>query len=221
MLFLLFACAPDPACADGFTLRDDGMCYAADDGGDAPAPDTEPPTVEDLLAALPACEPTVADGTVDLYAACADGICTGMSYDQVVAVAGEPDDCYSFWYTFDAYTGGSLNCEWAGVDADFDDLDQDGAADVGSATYGVSLTDTHEGGTDTGVGIGANFGCLVDELGDPTDVRFAAVGKDWLVSGMNWDEHGVYAYDNYDARGDYEPDGRIDSMNLYGSTAEF
>ncbi|MFN7143576.1 MAG: hypothetical protein ACK4YP_07375 [Myxococcota bacterium] len=225
MLFLLLACAPASECADGFTLRDDGLCYATDDGApddeEEPAPEAEPPTVEDLLLALPACEPTVTDGRVDLYAGCADGICSGMTYDQIVTEAGEPDDCYTFWYTYDGHTGGSLNCAWAGVDADFDDTDHDGVADVGSSTYGVGLTGSHDGGTTTGLGIGATFACFVDELGYPDSVRFEALDKDWLVTSMSWSEHSVYAYDYYDARGGFEPDGVVDTMTMYGSTAEF
>lgn len=62
--------------------------------------------------------------------------------------------------------------------------------------------------------------CFRGTLGNPDYVSFELVDRDWMVAAAEWYDYGVYVYDSTNARGDYGPDGRIDYLYLYGSTAE-
>jgi hypothetical protein len=147
-------------------------------------------------------------------------VCPGVGYEDAVETLGEPD-CYTFYYEFDGYVGGSISCEWrAGIELDFDDLDQDGVADPFATSYAVALNESFDGGTDGGLGIGANMGCFVEELGQPDAVSFDAVDGVWLPSYAYWGGYGVAVSDSYGPRDSYLADGVVDGIRLYGSTIE-
>lgn len=152
LLYALIACRTESECLAGFTLKDDGMCYAIPEEDtaveDTDVPETEPPTVEDLLDTLPACEPVATDGRLDIDGGCADGACAGMTYAEMVGALGDDPTCEAFYYEFGSYAGGSVSCTWDnGVDASFDDLDRDGVADPASIAYGMKVQDPFDGGT--------------------------------------------------------------------------
>ncbi|MDP2315152.1 MAG: hypothetical protein Q8P41_19790 [Pseudomonadota bacterium] len=227
MLFIaLLACQSPLDCAAAFTLGDDGMCY-----GDAPVDtgeadtgtgEDEPPTVDDLLDTLPACEPLTGDGRLDLYAGCADGACAGMTYVEMVDAIGNDGSCAPQYFEFDGYTSSSASCDWNnGVSATFSDDDRDGVPDDFDTAYSVYVTSAYDGTTEDGLGIGASMSCFIDGIGVPDEVGFSLVDTDWVLSYAYWSAGGVSLSDNYDRRGNYAPDGLADSLSLYGSTEEF
>lgn len=228
MFIWLLACTVQPeACDPGLTRGEDGDCHTEDAATDTAPDDTDtedtgaPASIEDVLDALPACEPASDDGRLDLDAGCADGICSYMTYEEIVAGTGDEGDCDSYYYRSGSYEFGGVSCAFDGVSVSFDDEDVDGIPDEGSYTYGVSVDAPFDGGTVDGLGIDASMSCFVEALGYPDSVSFAVSGRDWGIRSASWSDHGVYAYDYYDARGNYEPDTYVDGISTYGSSAEY
>jgi hypothetical protein len=227
MILWLFACIQEPDCSKpGACATDDPVGTDTDDtgtaGGDDTAADTEDPaTVSDVLGALPACELGSTDGTLDLNAGCADGACAGMTYLEIVDALGEEGECERFSFESGSYSSSVADCSWNdGVSASFDDLDEDGIPDDGAITYDIGVASPFAGGTDDGLGVGASFSCFVAALGDPDDVTFDLVDKDWVVSSASWNLQGLRAYDYYGDRGSYDPDGYVDILYLEGLQGE-
>jgi hypothetical protein len=230
MILWLFACVQTPDCASDETLQADGGCGAADtaavdddtdDTDDTDAEDTDPATVSDVLDALPACEPAATDGRIDLDAGCADGMCAGMTYAEIVAALDDAGACDPYSFTWGGRTSTGVSCYWSqGLGADFDDDDADGVPDEHSTIYSVSIGSPYDGGTPDGLGIGATLGCYVDVLGAPDSVEFDLGGKDWTISYAYWSTYGVAVSDYYDDRGNYEADGYVDSMSIAGMQGE-
>lgn len=216
---LLLGCGNEVAdCRVGFEAEDDGLCYElADTDLDTDAEEPADPTVEDLLAALPACDPGATDGRIDVQSGCADGACAGMTLPEVEDALGEEGYCQSIAVDFDSFAYAYVSCSWSvGIGASFDDDDGDGLADPTAETFAIYVDLPYEGGTADGLGLGANAACFVDALGAPGSVRFALDGGEWLATSLSWSEIGVY--DDYvNKNGDFGPDGRIDGITLYGS----
>jgi hypothetical protein len=223
---VLLACGSDPEpvdCADGFEQRDDGLCYEIvsddTDPGDTDPPDDEPPTLDDVLAGLPECEGGYDDGRLDLRDGCADGACVGMTYEQFAEALGDAGDCYTYSFEIDGTKYGYYSCSWPnGVSSDWSDDDGDGLPDEGDRAYGVSVGLPFDGGTAEGLSLDTTAACWIAALGEPSRATFtAAEDGDWLLTGLSYPEDGVYVYDSYDKYGDYQPDGWIDNLTLYGS----
>ncbi len=232
-------CALSMACAGGEaadTAAGDCNCAAADgsdgtdgsdgsDGADGTDGDDAAVTVEDVLAALPPCEPGSTDGRIDLASGCVDGACPNMTFDEINAVLGETGDCYGFWYeSSDGWAGGSAFCDWAdGISGSFSDDDADGAPDPLSTTWSIGLDPPFSGGTGDGLGLDVSPSCFVEQLGTPDAVSFTydADSRSWLADYLFYEDAGVSVSDRYDARGNYVPDGRVDSLTLYGASGSF
>lgn len=221
MLFItLLACQTPADCAAGFTLDDDGMCYGTGPE-DTDPPAAEPPTIENVLEALPACEPVTGSGQLDFITGCADGACPGMTYSEIVTALGDDGVCSGQYLEFDEFTLNSASCDWDnGVSTTFADEDRDGVPDEFDTAFSIYVMSTFEGTTEHGLGIGVQTSCFIDELGVPDTVGFTLVDKDWLLSGASWGAGGVSLSDSYNTGGSFEPDGLADTLYLYGRTGE-
>ncbi len=225
MLLFLLACNAEPAaCSAGFDLHDDGLCYeipAEDtDPVDTDAPEEEPATVEDVLDALPACEGGYDDGRMDIEAGCADGACVGMTYAEINEALAEEGYCFAYHIDYDGNEYGYAFCDWSnGISTDFADDDFDGLPDEGNRAYSISVNLPFDGGTSDGLSLDAGMRCFVDALGKPTSASFTTGGEDggWLLRSLSYGDLGLYVNDSYDKNGDYIPNGRVDSLTLYGA----
>jgi hypothetical protein len=142
-----FHAAPPLACADGDT---------------------------DTAAACSLLEP---DTRLVLADGCADGVCGGTPYVEVVAVWGEPDAC----------TVASLRatCAWGGLSMDFPDCDDDGAADE---TYlcdmfdqTLTVTGAWDGASAEGLGLGVTATCWEDTLGPMPTQGWSYGDNPWVL----------------------------------------
>lgn len=206
LLVLIPACADPLVCGDG-TEEVDAVCTA-------PTPEEPlPPRMADLLEALPACVPSEGPVTLDLVAGCADGACVGMSVDEVDAALGTSGTCEP--YSFDPTT---IGCDWPnGISISFDDLDEDGSVDPGSRADALSLRPPFSGATEDGLGLGASMRCFLDHLGAPESVTWDREGSEYLVSRLDFFDEGVFVTDDGFSDLSFRPDGRVDSLYLFGA----
>jgi hypothetical protein len=208
LLLALLACTPDVTCADGFTLGADGLCYERTPAG-------APPTVDDVLATLPACAPVIGDGRIDLGAGCAAGACVGATYAEVSAALGAPGHCDTDASEYAGVTTSQVYCAWdIRVGVYFADDDRDGVADARAVANGIYAFSGFEGATIDGLGFDAGLGCFLDVLGAPDGVSLVRSGADWSVSAAWWTEAGLSWVDGA------EPDGRASRLLLTGAGGE-
>jgi hypothetical protein len=214
--------ADGAACSEGFEMHGDGLCYelggqdlgvVGDTDADADTGNgTEDfaPSAEDVMETLEDCLAGFTDGRIDVAEGCADGACSGMSYDQVNAALGDAGSC-------DAIFAGFLSCDWPnGISSYFDDYDGDERPDDGATAYGIHLRDPYDGGTSDGISIGASMVCFFDVYGAPDRADFTWIGEEWWVTSVEYTSLGLYA-DDWWSKDGYEPDGYCDAISLYGS----
>ncbi len=197
----LFACAtPWAPCRSGWAPAADGHCWPI-----------EASSFEEALDDLPACEPAVANGRLDLDAGCVDGAC---AYDPIEPFeeAFGPGNCYTAWW--DAYR---VYCTWTnGVDGLFPDADRDVRPDPGAPGDRVQVTAPYDGTTDDGLGIDGDTSCFVASLGDPERVILIDVAGVLTPTELWWPASGVTAYDQRAAEGGDVPDTEVDTLVLVG-----
>lgn len=247
LLFIhLMACA-ETTCQKGFSAREDGLCYedAAEDTGGAEdsasdtaetadsadsadssdsggGEDSASVTVEDVLADLPACEPTTADGRLDIVSGCAGEICPEITAEEAVALLGEPDSVITFLSEYDGYAFSLVVYTWdSGIELVFDDEDQDGVPDPGVDAGYVDVLLPWEGGTTDGLGLWASVSCFVDALGAPDSIDFTNTDTGFALTYAHWSSSGISIRDELQNKdgpdGSYgEPDGLVDEIVLYG-----
>ncbi len=166
MLDILFLLACPPA-----NTKDTGTVDGTSSDDTAPAADGEL-TEADLLAMLPPCERVATDGAIDLDGSCLSGACLGMTYGEIKAVLGEPDNLsvWAFWEE--------------GIIIEFvDPIDE--LTDE-SRSNAVSANSDYAGGTSTGLGIGATMSCFVEDLGTPDVATFYDVGFGLRLLQAQW-----------------------------------
>jgi hypothetical protein len=195
-MILLLSCVAQPECEAGWTEQADGTCWR-----EVVTPWSGPAEVSDLLDALPACTFALPSDRLDLWGACADGICVGDTYDTVTAAFGEPtctsDEVFGYGYLVSW-------CAWPnGLEAWIDDKDEDGAPDGDAPLGSLYLRAPYSGTTEEGLGRGVGFSCFVDVYGDPDWLGVSHDGTEWRISslsfsfaevGVSWSET-EYAWD--------------------------
>ena len=173
--------------------------------------DEEPPTLEDLLAALPACVPGATDGRLELGPGCAGDVCVGMYASDVEAALGAGECAGS-----DGYPG-FVSCYWAaGVTITFQDDDLDGVLDADARNEGMYVYAPFSGGTTEGLASGASMSCFVDELGAPDRVEFANGPAGFQPASLYWVDWGFGAFDEYTVNS-YGQDGISDYLYVAGA----
>lgn len=194
--WLLAACAPQPACAEGFEAGEDGLCY-------------EVPvevTVADLLEGLPACAPAEGEG-LDLEAGCVGEACLGMSRAAVEEELGAPDGCEALIF--------DIACSWMddAVGFTFGDEDEDGEADAGELAVSLSVELGYEG-ADEGLGPDASMRCFYDAWGEPRSAWFEDWGQGLRPILLGWAGISVWDFQSNDGLA-FGPDGKADSLSVY------
>jgi hypothetical protein len=128
-----------------------------------PVPSTPPSPAELYLDSAPACtglSPT-APG-LELERGCAGLACVGMTYQEIVAVAGEPAGCDAL----ERFTW----CRWpAGLLLGFHDLDEDGEPDPALGAQHLSVEPPFAGLSAEGLGLGVSLRCFEEVYGAPWD----------------------------------------------------
>lgn len=171
----------------------------------------EEPTVDDVLAALPACVPGATDGLLDLGPGCAGDVCVGMYAADVEAALGA-GECAGT----DGYPG-FVSCYWAaGVTITFKDRDLDGVLDADARNEGMYVYAPFAGGTAEGLASGASMSCFVDALGAPDRVEFASGPAGFQPASLYWSDWGFGAFDEYTVN-DYGQDGLSDYLYVAGA----
>jgi hypothetical protein len=158
------------------------------------------------LGSLGSCTPKTGDGRLDLFLACADGVCAGDRYERYEDRFGKPT-CYRGLYDLDA-------CAFpGGVTSFFDDPDGDLVIERGSPGRVLWVFAPYTGTTTTGLGVGSSFACFVAGLGTPGEVT---IDPSPVVSGDS-----VTWYDPYisitDGGNGVMPDHTVDGIFLGGS----
>ena len=178
---------------------------------DDPVADSGTPTVEDVLAALPACVPGAADGRLDLGAGCAGDVCVGMYASDVEAALGA-GNCAAT----DGYPG-FVSCYWeAGVTITFADRDLDCVLNADARNDGMYVYYPFVGGTAEGLASGASMSCFVDQLGEPDRVEFASGPNGYQPASLFWTDWGFGAFDEYTVD-NYGQDGVSDYLYVAGA----
>ncbi len=201
LAFTLTACgSPDSVvCGDG-TTEADGVCTAD------PVDDPAPPTLDDVLAELPACTSTTGNGQIDLTTSCAGGVCAGMSYSEIVDVLGEGtcEGYGTFWF-----------CDWSvGITAlvSGDEL----APFPEDVPYSIDLDERYKGTTSDGLGVGFQFACFLDALPKPDAVYFTLIGARFAPDDLSWFGAPNFSVEDRVGAGKdgNNPDGLVDSLTL-------
>lgn len=171
----------DPAGETGET----GETGAPAETGDSAA--EEPTTLDDVLADLDACTPTIADGRLDLIEGCADGFCVGDTLLEAQTLFGGPDDTTVYFITYESYTYTNVTLRWdSGLAVTFDDDDADGLLEPSNRAQGLSLELPWSGGTEDGLGLGASVSCFFDALGTPDNLDFWPSGEGYRLNYAWW-----------------------------------
>jgi hypothetical protein len=170
-------------------------------------------SIEGVLATLPACEPITADGRISVISGCADGICVGMTYDEVVEVTGSEGACEP---TEDGTA--TVTCTWdTTVQGLFDDLDDDFAPDKGDMLQAIRVLGTYEGGTPEGLGIGATSSCFLEQYGTPDVATWMLVYDHYVLLEATWVGWGLTIVDDDGPPGEVDPDGIVDHLMVSGA----
>ena len=183
--FLLLACVGDEA-----------------DSGEDDAP---LPTLDPLLDGLSRCEPGAADGRLDLDAGCAEGVCMGMSAEEVAGALGTPT-CVDLAFDAVCTHGGGITVAYA-------DDDGDALPDEGAHAYVLALTAPWDGGTSGGLACDATMRCFPEQLGTPDVVAWQRT-EAWQPSAMVWNAWFLTVEDRGDAEGGGEADGHPETLTL-------
>lgn len=89
----------------------------------------------------------------------------------------------------------------------------------GGAQY-LSVDLPWDGGTTTGLGLGATMSCFVEQLGDPDQVEFERdYAGDWWMTYGAWSSGDYYltVWDwEENSSSAFRPDGLADHIGLYG-----
>lgn len=168
----------------------------------------EPGVGFDPFATAPACESEAGDGSIDLEAACASGVCAAGTYAEWAETLGPADAI--------GETSFGLRCEWnMGLEAFFDDADLDGAPDDDSVAGYFHITDAYAGRTDEGLGVGVGIMCFVDVLGQPQDISAVSIEDGYLVDRLSYEDPRVSIEDERGPSGEAIPDGYADEITVY------
>ena len=189
----VIACDPGSVECGEYTEEVDGACEQVS----PPAP-----TLADAYIELGDC-PGLApgDGRIDLELGCADEVCSGRDFHETEAAMGGDAVC----------TGNSsvLRCTFAnGAMVTVEDEDLDGEPDPGPIGW-VRLGPAFDGTTTSGLGVGVEMRCFVDQLGTPVSGSVIPSGDTWFVDRATWSEPAAWALDR-----DGRPDRLVDQLIL-------
>ncbi|MES2643685.1 MAG: hypothetical protein V4850_29635 [Myxococcota bacterium] len=185
-MILLLACAPAPDCAEGYTAQADGTCL-----GEATAPFSGGDTMDEVLDALAPCVPMAASDRVDLDGACVDGACARSTFAELDEALGGTGVCVSA--DDDPLQAVYARCTWpVGIEAAFNDRDDDGVPDADALAYPLRLVAPYDGATPDGLGLDAGFACFVDAFGTPDSVSLVNDGENWWPGGFWWRTDNVW-----------------------------
>ncbi|MCA9489943.1 MAG: hypothetical protein KC621_08470 [Myxococcales bacterium] len=159
----------------------------------------------------PPCHLAEAGTRLDLASGCADGVCDGDTYDQMVAVLGV-GSCDSS----DVVPETSF-CDWqaGALNTHFDDQDLDGAPDPGAPALGLYLREGWSGSDPDGLGLRVSLACWYEVLGEPVDEDRVADGSTQRVVAMSFDVGDARVYvDDQELVEGY--DGSTSRLALFG-----
>ena len=173
-----------------------------------------PPSIEAALANLPACEPIVDDGRLDLVAGCFDGaVCVGMTYGQMVDAIGYTALCSRVDDPVD-----TVECAWdRQIVVQFSDKDADGSPDDDSVATDVMFTKGLEAGTAEGLGVMASTSCFINLFGAPDTATWQMVRGEYVLVEADWLGWGLSLIDDDGPPGSLDPDGKVDHVITAGA----
>ncbi len=172
-----------------------------------------PADISAALANLPACEPVVSDGRIDLVAGCFDGLCVGQTYWGMVEGIGYEGLCTALDEPED-----TVECHWDGqIFVRFVDKDRDGSPDSDVTASELLLTGGLEAGTIEGLGVAASTSCFIAQYGEPDRVTWAEVNGDYALVDAVWLGWGLHLTDDDGPPGSLDPDGKVDQLTTTGA----
>ena len=180
-----------------------------------PVTDAEPSAagISAAMAGLPACEPIVSDGRIDLVAGCFDGLCVGQTYRGMVDGIGYDGLC-----SIVEEPQNTVECHWdRQIYAQFEDKDRDGIPDSGVSSDELMFTGGLEAGTVEGLGVYASTSCFIAQFGEPDEVTWADVNGDYMLIDAVWVGWGLHLIDDDGPPGSLDPDGRVDHVLTSGA----
>jgi hypothetical protein len=205
VLSLVVGCGTDReiACRAGFALAQDGHCYP-------PPPDPRPPTANDVLANLGACEPKKDGDEIDIPRGCIEEACVDATWDVVQQTLGEGVACEA--------VGADWICEWPQfISIQFPIGDDDVVTPAAGARAGwVRALSTYVGADGDGLAIGISLQCFVDVLGMPTTAEFVDTAGELVARQLVWELYGIEVEDEQHLDGVDLPDGVVDEITLSG-----
>lgn len=128
------------------------------------------PKLEDTGQEPPACTFLDPGDRLRLEEGCADDVCVGRSYADVVDAAGRADLC--------SYVGSErVACAWGDLAIDFPDCNANGVSgdeeDCDLVSQTLRVSHTWDGTTSEGLGLGVEARCWEERLG-PTPWAFGS-----------------------------------------------
>ena len=213
-LVLVLAHCGGTICGEGTVADANGDCVpqVVDEPEVDPEPEPEDPDLADVLIDAQPCEPLASGDRLDLEAGCADGICAKMDLREAIEAAGRMPECGP------GVQDGWLTCRWtSGITANVYDSNEDGSAQGFEPVWWLTVEPPFGGASADGLGLGISPGCFVVAFGSPDTVTLyeGKDGKPQMSYGY-WEDFGLVARDYLGGPQPYQPDGRIDTISLYG-----
>lgn len=165
--------------------------------------------VQALLDALPAWELAASSDQLDFAAGCAEGVCAGMTYPEIVAATGAEGDCESSGLGADS----EFRCTWRGgsIETIHADADADGKPDPDDVANVVFVRGDSAGADAQGLGLGISLRCYLEVLGSPPSVLFCDVDGVRRITSLRYDDP-LLLVDN--TRVDRAPEGFAAELDL-------
>lgn len=178
------------------------------------SPDAPTPSgISGAMANLPACEPVVSDGRIDLVGGCFDGMCVGQTYEGMVEAIGYAPLC-----TLVDDPRDTVECHWdRQIYVQFVDKDRDGLPDDDLAADAIMFTGGLEAGTLEGLGVFASTSCFIAQYGEPDEVTWAEINGEYMLIDAIWFGWGLHLIDDDGPPGSLDPDGKVDHLYTYGA----
>jgi hypothetical protein len=170
-----------------------------------------PTSQEEARESLPECDLLPSSSRLDIEAACADGACAGMTYNEVNAALGETGDC-------DEPSSDWLVCHWQNdaLHMYFEDADYDGQPDVDDVAIGLYLEESWSGSDESGLGLGISMRCYLDVLGEPEEIEYYVDGENIWIDQLYYQSLSAFVSDqSWEGAADH-PDGIVDDLDMFG-----
>lgn len=180
----LAGCDAEPLECGESTTEADGVCQGQ------PPPGVG--TVDDVLDALPDCEPRAPDNRLDLETACADAVCLDSTVGTITREMGEAPVCVPY-----AAESSLLRCSWSnGARGVFVGL---GAATPAAheTAWWLEIGEEFTGTTNQGLGTGMGFRCFDEGLGTASGITFVEQPDRHAIAAMSWSQADFTIYDTW------------------------